>query len=135
MSLTTEERHIVVEYEFAKARLNMEQAKANIQFEYWDLVSNRLYYALFHAVSALLIYDGFPVSSHKGAVLMFGKHYVCVGKMTRDDGRLYSQLQTMREKGDYNCIYSASAEEILPLVERVEALIEKIRGLLPTDTY
>ena len=61
---------------------------------------------------------------------MFGKHYVSTGKMKRDDGRLYSQLQTMREKGDYNCIYSASAEEILPLVGRVEELIGKISKLV-----
>ena len=43
-----------------------------------------------------------------------------------EDGRLYSQLQTMREKGDYNCIYQTTEEEVVPMIEPTQNLIRKI---------
>ena len=43
-----------------------------------------------------------------------------------EDGRLYSQLQTMREKGDYNCIYQTTEEEVVPMIEATQNLIRKI---------
>lgn len=130
MTLTKEEREIMVSHELRKAKLNIEQADANAKFGYWDLVANRLYYASFHAVSALLIKDGHAISSHKGAVLMFGKHYVKTGKVNVVYGRLYSQLQTMREKSDYNCSYDASEGEVSPMLSPAKELIEKIEQLL-----
>lgn len=130
MTLTAEEREIMIAHKLGKADLNLEQAKVNSQYGYWDLVANRLYYAAFHAVSALLIKDGHAVSSHKGAVLMFGKHYVKTGKVDIIQGRLYSQLQTLREKGDYNCVYNASREEVEPMILLTDELINKIKVLL-----
>lgn len=41
-------------------------------------------------------------------------------------GKLYSQLQTMREKGDYNCIYQTSEDEVTPMIEPATNLIKKI---------
>ena len=94
--------------------------------KYWDNIANRLYYAIFHAVSALLINDGHSVNTHKGVVVLFGQHYVRTGIFSMDDGRLYSQLQTMREKGDYNCAYQTSEDEIEPLIEPTQILVDKI---------
>lgn len=48
-----------------KSARNMEQAIRNAEMDYWDLVSNRLYYSIFHAVSALLLMDGIKTGTHK----------------------------------------------------------------------
>ena len=50
----------------------------------WDVVANRLYYAVFHAVSALLIKDGHKVNTHKGTLVMFGQNYVKTGIFPTD---------------------------------------------------
>ena len=93
---------------------------------YWDNVANRLYYALFHAVSALLINDGHNVGSHRGAVGAFGQHYVTTGIFSLDEGKHYSRLQGLREKTDYNCAYNATEQDIAPKIEPTRLLIEKI---------
>ena len=93
---------------------------------YWDNVANRLYYALFHAVSALLISDGHSVGSHRGAVGAFGQFYVTTGIFTIEEGKHYSRLQGLREKSDYNCSYDASEAEIAPKIVPTRLLIEKI---------
>ena len=43
-----------------------------------------------------------------------------------EDAKLYSQLQTMREKGDYNCIYQTTEEEMRPLIEPVREFIGSV---------
>lgn len=126
MGLTEEERKIIVKFELEKAQSIMTQIEALKNLGYWDNVANRLYYAIFHAVSALLIHDGHSVNTHKGVVVMFGQHYVRTGIFNMEDGRLYSQLQTIREKGDYNCVYQTSEEEVLPMITPTTNLIERI---------
>ena len=43
-----------------------------------------------------------------------------------EDAKLYSQLQTMREKGDYNCVYQTSEDEMRPLIEPVREFIGRV---------
>jgi len=127
MSLNEEERKIVVSLEIDKALKLLDQAEKNAEIELWDVVANRLYYALFHGVSALLIHDHHNVSTHKGAVMMFGQYYVMTGIFSTEHGRFYSKLQTMREKADYNCNWSATEELIKPMIGPAKDFIEKIR--------
>jgi uncharacterized protein (UPF0332 family) len=126
MGLTDEERQIIVQLELEKAQSIMAQIENLRVLKYWDNIANRLYYAIFHAVSALLINDGHSVNTHKGVVVLFGQHYVRTNIFSMDDGKLYSQLQTMREKGDYNCAYQTSEDEIEPLIEPTQILVDKI---------
>ena len=58
MKLNDEERQIMVSLEYEKAQSFFEQAEKIAAMDLWDVVANRLYYAVFHAVSALLIKDG-----------------------------------------------------------------------------
>ena len=59
-------------------------------------------------------------------MVLFGQHYVRTGVFDMVDGKLYSQLQTMREKGDYNCAYQTSEDEVVPLIEPANALVNKV---------
>ena len=126
MGLTVEERRIIVQFEMRKAQSMMSQIEALKNLGYWDNVANRLYCAIFHAVLALLINDGHSVNTHKGTIIMFGQYYVRTGIFDIADGRLYSQLQTIREKCDYCCVFQISEEDVLPLIEPTHNLIKKI---------
>ncbi len=126
MSLNDEERRTVVRLQMEKAHANFDQIPLLREAGYWDNVANRLYYSLFHAVSALLINDGYSVGSHRGAVGAFGQHYVTTGIFTIDEGKHYSRLQGLREKADYNCTYNATEKDIAPKIEPTRLLIEKI---------
>ena len=127
MSLSQEERTIVVGLELEKADKFLSQADAVAALGIWDVVANRIYYAAFHAVSALLIHDHIEVRSHKGAGLMFGQKYVIPGIFTADDGRLYAKLQDLREKSEYNLVYQSDETEMAPLLEKTRDLISRIK--------
>ena len=113
-----------------KSDKNMEQAIRTADLGYWDLVANRLYYAVFHAVNAMLLVDGIKTGTHKGTSIQFGKSYVLTGKFSREDGILYSQLQTMREKADYQNVFSLKEEEGRKLIQSAEGLRSRICALV-----
>lgn len=130
MSLSDEERQIIVSLEKEKALNTFAEIDILRQAGLWNNIANRLYYAAFHAVSALLINDHFNVGSHQGAVVMLHQHYVRTGRLTKEDGTFYSQLQTMREKSDYNCTYNATEEDTAPRIPLTKQFIDKILGLI-----
>lgn len=122
MTMNAEQRITAVGLLIEKSHRNMEQAIRNAELDYWDLVANRLYYSVFHAVTALMLADGITANTHKGTSSQFGHHYVLTGRFSREYGMLYSRLQTMREKADYQNTFT-----ILP--DQGEKLIGQARQL------
>ena len=55
MSLNEEERMALTAYRIQKAHDTMEYVHGNVRLGYWPVVANRLYYAAYYAVTALLI--------------------------------------------------------------------------------
>ena len=53
MTLSISERKIIVDLELEKAHKIYSQIEVLEKAEFWDNIANRLYYSLFHAVSAL----------------------------------------------------------------------------------
>ena len=130
MSLNDEERQIIVNLEQEKALNTFAELEVLRQAGLWNNIANRLYYAAFHAVSALLIHDHYNVGSHQGAVIMLHQYYVKPGILSKEDGAFYSQLQTMREKSDYNCTYNATEEDTLPRIEQTKQFIDRILRMI-----
>lgn len=126
MTMLPEQRDIAVTLLIEKSQRNMEQAIHNVAMDYWDLVANRLYYSVFHAVTAMMLYDGIKTSTHKGTSSQFGRYYVLTGKFSREEGILYSRLQTLREKADYQNTFKLSVEEGNSLLKDTKALQEHI---------
>ena len=118
-------------------RLEIERAKKTIdETDYlqagqlWNNLASRLYYAVFHAVSALLIHDGHNVSTHKGSHILFSQHYIRTGKLPEEYGQLYRQLELMRYEGDYNCYYDVKPDELLQRLTPAKEMITRIEQIV-----
>jgi uncharacterized protein (UPF0332 family) len=127
MSLSESERSIIVSRELEKAQNTYNDVLCCVDKGMWETAANRLYYALFHAMSALLINDGYQVKSHRGVLAMFGEHYVKTDIFAKKDGSLLSDLVIMRDNADYNCFFEANEEKLSPYIEPTRQLIEKIK--------
>ena len=126
MSLSNEERSTIVALEMKKAREAYEDIGVLIAANRLNGAASRMYYAVFHAVCALLINDGHQVNTHKGSHALFSLHYIKTGVMPREFGQLYNQLQTMREESDYNCAYDVEMDELQQRLEPAKRLVEEI---------
>lgn len=92
MSLAEENRKDIVAYRIERAYTALEQAKLNYKLNCLEVTANRLYYAAYYVVSALLIANKIPAHSHEGNITQFGLHFVKTGKVDREDGKLLSHL-------------------------------------------
>ena len=130
MSLTNDERTTLVTLELKKARDTFEEITILTAANKWSGAANRLYYAVFHAINALLIHDGHIINTHKGSHAVFNLNYIKTGILPIEYGRLYNQLQTMREESDDNWVYEVEADELRERIEPAQKLIEEIEKLV-----
>ena len=79
MKLTDEERNSLVILQPEKAKVFLKQADEMFDMKYWDIASNRYYYACFHAVQALLIQNDYPHNSPNYKIVR--KYQSCKGKV------------------------------------------------------
>lgn len=130
MSLDEEKRKTLVKLYWDKAILTFDELESAIKEEKWSMAANRMYYSLFHAATALLVNDGHQVATHRGVKGTLGLNYVKTGILTPDEARVFSQLATLRERADYDVIFTASEKEVSALKPCAIALLEKIKMLL-----
>lgn len=133
--LTEEERQAIVSYRLEKAENALKQVEANIANEFWDLIANRLYYAAYYAVTALLISENHETHTHNGVITMFGLHFVKTGKFTKEDHRLYQRLFTQKQTGDYSDNFFLDKEDVMPQIEPTKIFIKKISDYLSEKHY
>lgn len=127
MNLTDEERKVIVNMEIEKSEKIFQEFEVLFKMELFSSAANRLYYSLFHALSALLVFDGYNVKSHRGVMALFGQYYIKPGIFEKEDGRVLSDLMIMRDNADYNCFYEADEAKLSPQINPTRQLIEKIR--------
>ena len=130
MSMADEERATLVTLELKKAHETFEEIGILTAANKWSGAANRLYYSVFHAISALLLHDGHSVNTHNGSHAFFHLHYIKTGILPVEYGRLYNQLQTMREESDYNCVYDVNPDELKDRIGPAHNLIEKIEEII-----
>lgn len=132
MNLTEEERSSLTLLYLEKAEETMQEVEVAVAAKKWNMAANRLYYALFHAATALFVSDGRAVGTHLGAKVTLGIHYVRTGVLTREQGRLFSRLETLRERADYDGFFSADESDVTALLPQAYALFERLRELSKT---
>lgn len=133
MSLSENERNIIVCRELEKSERTFEDVLFCANEGKWETAANRLYYSVFHAMSALLVSDGHQVKSHRGIMALFGEHYVRTDVFSKKDGSLLSDLVIMRDNADYNCFFEANEEKLKPYIEPTRMLIDKIKAYITKE--
>lgn len=130
MGLNEEERKAIVGLEIEKTDRFLKQAKMMCDLEQWDMAANRYYYACFHAVQALFIYNGLSSRRHSGMLTQLGLHFIKNGIIEDRLGGFLTRMEQLREKGDYNCIFDVTKDELVTFIEPANELVNKIKELI-----
>lgn len=134
MTLTPEERAAILTFRIEKARNTLEEAKGIAQLEYWNAVTNRLYYSCYYITGALLIANNYIAHTHSGVIHLLGMHFIKTGKLSKDAGKLYSRLYELRQSGDYDDMFNISREEAIPLIVPAENYINELEKLISSSS-
>ena len=119
-----------INYRFNRSLEAYEEALILARENRWNAVINRLYYACFYAVIALLLENNIGAQTHDGVRTQFGLHFIKTGKLKKESGVLFSKLFDYRQKGDYGDLYDYTEEITRPLIEQVRVFLEEIKSLL-----
>ena len=130
MSLEEEKRTLLVKKQMETSDMFMQDARLLLHEKRACSAAGRIYYAVFHAVAALLIHDGHRVKSHKGAYSMFCQQYVNTGLVPQKYGKWYKNMETMREESDYNCFYSVTVEDVEFWIAPAKEMIDTISSMV-----
>jgi uncharacterized protein (UPF0332 family) len=130
MGLTDEERKSVVQFRMEKAKNTFSEIALLTDNALWHTAANRLYYACYYAVTALLIQNGIEAKTHHGVLNQMGLHFVRTGLLSMEQGNLHKRLFELRQTGDYSDWITITKEDIMPLIESVNNFIDKIEELI-----
>jgi uncharacterized protein (UPF0332 family) len=119
-----------IKYRLQKANETITETKVLLENKFWNTAVNRMYYACFYAVGALLVKNGVETSSHSGSRQKFGQLFVHTGLISREFGKHYSELFEKRQKGDYNDFFDVDEETALRLYQPSVDFIKEIERVI-----
>jgi uncharacterized protein (UPF0332 family) len=130
MKLNDEERKTVVQFRMEKSQKTFAEIALLLSNGLWHTAVNRLYYACYYAVGALLVQNGIETHSHNGVINQMGLHFVRTGVLPVEQGKFYQRLFELRQTGDYSDWITIEEEDVKPLVDKAALFIHSIEKLL-----
>ena len=111
----------------------LQDAKLLLAGESYRSAANRAYYAVFHAMRAVLALDGVDMKHHSGIISEFRRRYIKTGVFDVSLSELISELSTMREGSDYNDFFIVSKAETAEQVASAEIFLNAVETYLNTQ--
>lgn len=123
-------RSELISYRLQKARNTLEDANVLAASDRWSACVNRLYYACFYAVTALLLHDNLSSTKHTGIRSLFNQHYIKTSKISREWAEFYNDLFEKRQESDYVDFVQFEEDQVKPLLLKAKTFIQQIEDLL-----
>lgn len=79
---------------------------------------------------ALLLDSDLKPTTHNGAKSNFSEYFIKTGKIDPKFGKMYSQLFTWRQKGDYDDLFDFQKDNVEPYFEPVNDFILMIESMI-----
>ena len=130
ISLTKEELNALVIYRIKRARETLAEADNLIKDNFYNAAVNRLYYACYYAVIALLVKNDITAHTHHGVKQMFSLHFISKNIIDKQHSVFYSRLFNDRMSGDYDDFVQYNAEMVNPMRQQTEKFIVVIEDAL-----
>ena len=126
----TQGRENLIQYKLERSSETLEEAKLMLQSSHLFGAANRIYYACFYAVSALLLSKDLSSPKHSGVLSLFNRHFVKTGLIPVELGKFYSRLFDTRLESDYADLVTIDLEEIQDNIKTAEIFIPTVKSLI-----
>jgi uncharacterized protein (UPF0332 family) len=127
-----------VRYRISRAETTLQLARLALDNGFLYDAINRLYFACFFAVSALLLAEGHSSSKHKGVQSLFSRYWIQTGKLPASMGRFFHRLYEHRQKSDYTDLTTFEPSDVELWCNEahafVESISEEVRKLMSAAT-
>jgi uncharacterized protein (UPF0332 family) len=128
--MNPENRQRLIDYRITRAHGTLKEIDILIENKLWNTAINRLYYACYYAVIALLLKHEIKTQTHSGVRQMFGLHFIKNGMIDKNLGKFYTDIFDLRHTGDYDDYIDFTEDDVLDLLEPAKKLVKTIETLL-----
>lgn len=117
-------------YRMERAREMLSASEDNLHMGQYRTVLNRSYYAIFHAMRAANILEGYDSSKHSGVIAFFNKTFLKENRMERSLSQIIKDSSYLREKSDYDDFYIASKTEAELQLKNALSFVDAVESYL-----
>ena len=114
----------LIGYWFEKSQESLDAARDELKAGRISFSVNRIYYACFYAVSAILLQEELRFKKHSGVRAAFHQHLVKSGKVSLEHGKFYDELFEARQRGDYIELVSFEKNQVEDWLHQAEKFVE-----------
>jgi len=128
--VTEEDRRTAIALELRHASAALAAARLLRGASLHNDALSRLYYALFHTMTALLLTEGVEPRRHRALPGLLGTKFMASGLLTATDIALVSRAATYRDLADYERTWEATAVVAAAAFDEIEPIMERVRAHL-----
>jgi uncharacterized protein (UPF0332 family) len=123
-----EKKNLLALYRLQQAKESLEEARYLLEGgKSLRSVANRIYYEMFYAVLALLIYEPYSSSKHSGVLSYFNKRFVKGGIFSESLGRALAEAFELRQRGDYREYFELRRDQVEPLLDKAAEFVSFVK--------
>lgn len=124
------EQKALIAYRLERADETLNDARLLFEKERLCGYVNRLYYACFYAVSALLLTKDFSTSKHGHLRSLMHREFVKAGMISAELGKHFDLLFNNRQKGDYGDFIKFNKDEVADWFAKTEQFVNHIKAIV-----
>ena len=130
--MQADDKKALSEARFGHAKECLDAAKSLLASSNYKSAANRSYYAIFHAMRAVLAFDGIDMKHHSGVISEFRKLYIKTNIFDIKLSQIISVLFDIRTESDYDDFFIISKSEVQEQIENAEYFLTEIEKFLLT---
>jgi len=117
-------------YRYEKALQCVNSARFIMNIQDYNLVSNRAYYAIFHAMRAVLALEEKDFEKHSAVISFFRKEYIKTQLLPVEASRIIGNAFDSRNDSDYSDWYEITKEDAEVQLQEAEKFLKFIEVFL-----
>lgn len=119
-------------YRLSQSKENIEEADMLFNANKFKGASNRAYYAIFHAIKAILALEQKDFKKHSSVIAYFNQEYISKNIFPRELGKDITNIRLYREKSDYLDFYIITKEDCKIQIEKAKNIVRAVEEYLLT---
>ena len=121
-------------YRMERAREDLDAAHLLFDAGNYRIANNRAYYAIFHAMRDVLVFDNFDSSKHSGVIAEFRRRYIKEGIFPTEISKMIGSAFTIRNASDYDDMFITSKNDTKEQIDNAEYVDKAIEEYISNRT-
>ena len=122
------------QYRIQRAKEDLDAARLLFEAQNYRIANNRAYYAIFHAMRAVLVFDNFDSSKHSGVIAEFRRRYIKEGIFPTEISKMIGSAFTIRNASDYDDMFITSKNDTKEQIDNAEYVYKAIEEYISNRT-